>query len=219
MAQPGGKLLNAAGDAVGGEVVDDKDLRLGAGIAHGAGAVHFAVGARKGRDQDAGSGAFYGRDRSEIRVIRQCFDLSGGLLDVAAVHTFQFVLIPFQQCLRGQRFVPVTENAVVGDGTDQRAGQLFGSLQQESAVVIAEQLLQAHRILKPESETVAEGHLHDSLGDAAHARSIAGDRFSAAQQPCHGLKQPEQRFRLRQPVRTVFRRQTVNAVSCLLEFR
>ena len=101
--------------------------------------------------------------------------------NVAAENAFELAFVYFKQLGKLNRFSGKGNPSVVSNCSDgQGVRNVACDFKQEAGIAVIEYALTAHISVKLKSERVSETHFHNSLCNAAHSRSIAGNSPAGA---------------------------------------
>ena len=172
-------------DSGGGKVVDNDDFRLRPGVAHGFGAVVFAVGAREGGNEHLGSRDLDGGSLAALGAVLKVLHRSAALGNVAGIYALELVLVNSEELGEGEALVPEGDIVFGGDFAEEfRSGNILGRLDHEGAVGVAEDFGNGDAARKFKAEGVAHAHFHNRFSYAADSGSVAGNGFSATEKLC-----------------------------------
>ena len=215
-----GKPVDAAGDAVGCEVVDNDDNRLRSRVAKRLCGVKLAVRAGECGNQHLGLCALDMRRRPAFGGVGEVLHRCAGCGNIAGIDAFKLILVNAEKPIHIHGLVFECHGVSFGDKADRLTlGKISVNLNKERAVVVSEKLFNAHALGKIKAEGVSEAHFHYRLRDAAHAGGIAGIGLAGVQNLIYSVKNLEQGAAARQTVFIILGRKANKLVSRRLKFR
>ena len=144
------------------------------------------------------------------------------------IDALELAVIELEQCIDRNGFLAEAEVEAVGRAADRNepfvarnsAGAVAaGELEDEAAVIAAEELILRVILFEFEADAVADGHLENALRNAALIDGPAGERAVSAKKRCHEREILADAFRRRKAVFVLFGGEQGNAGADALEFR
>ena len=176
-----GHILHGPGHIIGGQVPDDGDIRLCPRGQNGPGRIVLAVGAGEDGDQDLGLGGLYRRGRIGSCLVAEGGNFFLGLQGLGGVDLLQGSGIQLIQLPDGDGLV-IQGDLRLGSGDADLLAKVAVSGELGNDVAVA-----AIRILACKSNGIAEGHLHDRLGNTAGVHGPGGLYFTGLAKPMESL--------------------------------
>ena len=197
------KALGRAGDVLAREVSHHEDLRLGAGLAEGAGGVIFAVRAGEDGDEHLRLRRLHDGRRLHAALIEERLQIGLALRDVAGIDALELRLIAEEGVVGDELASAANVGRSAHDAKRNRAGGGVGAggqLHDERAVVPAEDRFEIDVLIEVEAHAAAEAHLEHGFGHAAVTRRPDRDGVLRTDHAVDGVEQLQQASGGRQAV-------------------